>query len=205
MTTTVTIPIELQLTLIAKAASQTPEPEPSIFSGLLAAADVEQAPETTLTPVCQVILPHKPGTHWPEQKGWYAGPIMSPEGNWWHLIVPDEHIHAFPDVEWSDSRTEIEGADSDYDGLANTRAMCDAGSELAKQIRALGDGVYLPARAEALLLWSTLSSVIGEGWVWTSTQCSAHDAWCQSFLDGYPDWGIKCSQCRAVPVRRLFL
>ena len=207
MNTTVTIPFELQLTLRAQAPLPVPDqPTQNIFDELMAGAEFAAAEAAAPLPVCQLILPRKPGTHWPEQNGWYAGPVLNPiEGNWWHLIVPKQHLNALTEVEWGDDTTEIEGADSDYDGLSNTRAMCTAGNELAKRVRDLGEGVYLPSRAEALLLWSTLREVIGEGVAWTSTQYSARYAWFQAFSNGFQDWYRKSSQWRAVPVRRLVL
>lgn len=203
MNTTVTIPLELHLTLSAQALQPAPEPQTeNIFGGLMATAEFDSAAPL---PVCQFILPRKPGTYWPEESGWYAGPVMNTEGNWWHLIVPEKHLTTLTDVEWSDDTTEIEGADSDFDGLSNTRAMCAAGNDLAKRVHDLGEGVYLPARAEALLLWSTLRKIIGEGVIWTSTQRSAHVAWYQSFSNGSQYWSGKDLRWRAVPVRRLFL
>lgn len=206
--TTITIPIELEFTVRPAAVMSAME---RALSPTLVATD---APSPTLAefcagcspqPVTQLILPHKPGTHWPEQGGWYAGVHMTPTGEWWHLIVPDAHLQALIDVKWGQYGTEVPGTDSIHDGQANTAAMAEAGNDLAQRVQALGDGLYLPARTEALLMFSTLKHAIGEGILWTSTQYSANYAWCQLFYHGHQDFSHKDCDFRAVPVRRLFL
>lgn len=206
--TTITIPIELEFTVRPAAVMSAMERALSpalVATDTPAPAMAEFCAGCSTQPVTQLITPHKPGTHWPEQGGWYAGVHMTPTGEWWHLIVPDAHLKALDDVKWGEYGAEVPCADSIHDGQTNTAAMADAGNDLAKRIQALGDGLYLPARTEALLMFSTLKSVIGEGILWTSTQVSANSAWYQYFSHGDQYFDSKGCEFRAVPVRRLFL
>lgn len=145
------------------------------------------------------------GTHWPEQNGWYAGVCCAPDGTRWHLVVPDAHINTFKEVAWGERGKELEGAGDNYDGQANTTAMADSGNELAKNVRELGDDLYLPSRSEALLMFSTLKDQIGDGYMWTSTQYSDYSAWSQNFSSGLQGTDYRDDEFRAVPVRRLIL
>jgi hypothetical protein len=196
----ITVPIELELTPRSRAVM-------NALGRVLNPRFVDFDEPAAEPPAARsaVQLPWKPGTHWPAEDGWYAGPILPPSGDLWHLIVPTAHIHALADVQWGGRGTEVEGADDMHDGEANTDAMAAADLDLAKRVRSLGEGLYLPARAEALLMFATLKAAIGDGVIWTSTQYSADHAWFQDF--GYGDQLIlyKDAELRAVPVRRLFL
>jgi hypothetical protein len=81
---------------------------------------------------------------------------------------------------WHTEYTDVAGAKSDFDGLANTIAMAEAGSELAKQLRTLQhEGLgnwYLPARGGQLMQFANLKPLLEESeafedaWYWSSTQ-----------------------------------
>jgi hypothetical protein len=198
----ITIPLEIELTPRSRA----------VMNALGLAlnpkfVDLEDQPAAAaadnITP--SLSAPVAPGAWWPEQDGWYAGLQMTPGGRFWHVIVPKAHIDALTDVKWGDYGTQIEGATDIYDGLANTEAMAAADLELAKRVQALDKGLYLPSRAEALLMFATLKSQIGDGVTWTSTQYSASHAWYQDFHNGLQGANGKDCEFRAVPVRRLFL
>jgi hypothetical protein len=198
----ITIPIELELSPRSRA----------VMDALNRALDPKfvNADESAAEPAGDHIAhslatPVAAGAFWPEHDAWYAGLQMTPGGRYWHVLVPEEHINALTNVKWGDYGTQIEGAADMYDGLANTQAMSDARLELAQRVQALGKGTYLPSRAEALLMFSTLKRVIGDGVIWTSTQCSANYAWSQHFHHGHQLTGTKDCELRAVPVRRLFL
>lgn len=146
--------------------------------------------------------PPLPGQYWPEQQGYYAG--ITPSG--WHLILPDSAAHYFTGMVWGKYGETVTGADSEHDGLANTIAMAEAGSDLAQKIRALPGDCYLPSRFESALLYVTLRDQIKTGeWYWTSTQDSANDAWCQGFDGGLQYDLTKSFEARARAVRRLRL
>ncbi|MCB4365436.1 hypothetical protein KIH07_16960 [Hydrogenophaga taeniospiralis] len=198
----ITIPIEFELSPRSRA----------VMDALSRALDPKfvSADESTAEPAGDPIAhslaaPVAAGAFWPEHDAWYAGLQMTPGGRYWHALVPKEHINTLTDVKWGGYGTQIEGAADMYDGLANTQAMSTAGLELAQRVQALGKGMYLPSRAEVLLMFATLKSVIGDGVVWTSTQYSANNAWCQFFYYGDQGTNSKGCEFRAVPVRRLFL
>ncbi|WP_382155332.1 hypothetical protein [Hydrogenophaga sp. ANAO-22] len=156
------------------------------------------------TPLGEPLVSTKPGEVWPGQ-GLYAGICCAPDGRRWHLFVPPGAKDMFPEVKWGAYGTEIDGANDIYDGQANTAAMAAAGIVLAEEVQNSALGCYLPSRAEALLMFATLKDQLGDGSMWTSTQCSASGAWYQYF--GYGTQGIssKDAELRAVAVRRLML
>jgi hypothetical protein len=99
----------------------------------------------------------------------------------------------FENVIWHDKYEVVQGALSAWDGLANTEAMVQAGSELAQKIRALRigghDDWYLLSRGEGLVAHTcglTGPQAFPKKWHWTSTQDAANGnyAWIQSFSDG---------------------
>jgi hypothetical protein len=95
---------------------------------------------------------------------------------------------------WQDKRTDVVGATSDFDGLANTQAMAQAGSPLAEAAllcRAGGhDDWYVPARGGQLLQWANLRLLLPEAdrfqprSHWNSTQFDRYTAYLQLFDDG---------------------
>lgn len=119
---------------------------------------------------------------------------------------------------WSTKPTDVKGALSDFDGLANTEAMAKAGNVLAREVRALThDGYgdwYLPARGGLLLQWANLKPLLPDGekfepaWYWSSTQTqfSRSYAYNQYFVNGYTDSDLKSwEHGRARPVRRFLI
>ncbi|MCB4365426.1 hypothetical protein KIH07_16910 [Hydrogenophaga taeniospiralis] len=148
--------------------------------------------------------PPAPGQFWPEQNAWYAGPVAYPDGRVFALLLPADFA-AVGEKAWGEYGRKIEGADSLHDGLSNTQALAAASSPAAAAVMAHGDGCYLPSRVEALQLFATLKDQIGGGWIWTSTQSSADDAWYQLFSGGLQHAYYKGCEFRAVPVRRLIL
>ena len=100
--------------------------------------------------------PPIPGQYWPAQGGWYAGIQRSEDGSsGWHLILPQGSQFLLRDVTWGQRGQTVEGAGNQFDGMANTLAMAEAGNELAKHIRTLPGDCYLPSRFEAALLYAT--------------------------------------------------
>jgi hypothetical protein len=88
--------------------------------------------------------------------GFYAGRILI-EGAPYALIVAPKAEGEREEASWLDSDDRVEGADSYADGLANTKAMAAAGSELAEW--ALGLSIaghsdwYLPSQDELEILY----------------------------------------------------
>jgi hypothetical protein len=122
---------------------------------------------------------------------------------------------------WNKSTKNVSGATSYCDGLANTKAMAKAGSELAKRMLSLQiggfDDWYLPSRLELLLAYHELkaSKVFSVGakqafeslWYWSSTQHAenAGYAWRQLFGYGSQFSHHKANEFRARAVRRIKL
>ena len=116
---------------------------------------------------------------------WMRSASSSDDGSTaWHLIVPVGPEYALKDVAWGEYGQTIAGADSRFDGLANTVAMAAAGSALAQSIRALpGGDCYIPSRAELALCQAILHAHFERDWHWSSTQYSANYAWYQEGSD----------------------
>lgn len=94
------------------------------------------------------------------------------------------------------------------DGEANTRAMAEAGSELAAKVLALG--AVIPSALESHQMMFAkqqgyLSDLDESEWYWTSSQYSSHDAFGVNFLDGYTDLITKDLSFRVRPVRSLII
>jgi hypothetical protein len=119
---------------------------------------------------------------------------------------------------WHTEYTDVAGAKSDFDGLANTIAMAEAGSELAKQLRTLQhEGLgnwYLPARGGQLMQFANLKPLLEESeafedaWYWSSTQTqfSRSSAYIQHFGNGSTNGNNKSwEDGRARPVRRFLI
>jgi hypothetical protein len=137
------------------------------------------------------------------------------------LIVSPKAQGDIEPMPWGNARKNVTGALSYNDGRANTIAMAEAGSKLAKQVRELRisdcDDWYLMSRQEALMAFYELSDVpaFQEGgaeaferdWYWTSTQHASHSdyAWYQTFSYGNQYYDLKNSTGRARAVRRIEL
>lgn len=146
-----------------------------------------------------------PGQPWPGRPAdLHAGVVQAPSGAAWALLLPTD-VPSLPDQPWGTDRERIPGADSVFDGHANTLAMAAAGNPLALAVRALPGDCYLPSPLEALLLFSALRDRIGPKWVWTSRQHSASYAWGCYFNDGYQTNHHQSYDGSAVVVRRLIL
>lgn len=128
------------------------------------------------------------------------------------LIVAPKEQGEFPATVWNKSAKEVKGALSYYDGLANTKAMAEAGSALAVKILGLKLGGfedwYLMSRGEALL--AKAAEIQGDeaferDLYWTSTQDAdvSSYAWSQSFGNGTQDTWLKASKTMARAVRRV--
>jgi len=130
------------------------------------------------------------------------------------LIAAPKQEGEFPLAAWHKATRRIEGALSDFDGLANTRAMAEDGSPLAVKILGLKiagfEDWYLPSRGELLLAWSARAAMpkgeeFEDNWYWSSTQYAGDSdyAWFQSFDGGYQDYWGKVSKFMARAVRRV--
>lgn len=107
-------------------------------------------------------LPDVIGT--PFEGGFYAGRIRSGDTVYALIVAPKDGGETTGC--WLDSLTDVPGATSCHDGMANTLAMRDAGSEIAAwalnlQINGFADW-YLPSRDELELLYRNLKPTAEE-------------------------------------------
>lgn len=120
------------------------------------------------------------------------------------LIVPDLPAQR---LTWG-KNTEIKGASSLTDGLANTAAMLEADCPPAIHIATLKtveghSDLYLPARGEMWTLRANVPELFDKDWHWTSTQFSRNDAFVQVFESGNSYWSSKGTYFLVRAVRRI--
>ena len=91
--------------------------------------------------------------------GYYAGRIRIGE-QVFALIVAPKTEGEHQDAPWNKSSKMVEGATPYFDGLANTKAMADAGSNLALWAQGLDIGGntdwYLPSQDELEIIYRNL-------------------------------------------------
>lgn len=84
------------------------------------------------------------------------------------LIVAPKADGEHDDTPWNKSRKSVEGALSYFDGRANTLAMAEAGSKLAKWALGLRiadhDDWYLPSQDELELIYRHLKPTADKNW-----------------------------------------
>lgn len=118
------------------------------------------------------------------------------------ILMPDEFEGA-----WGKRGTKIEGAYSYSDGESNTRAMAEAGSEIAA--KALEFGAHIPSCLEGQLLMAAkadgLVTLREDRWHWLSSQRSADSAYSMGFEDGWLCSYGKDTEFLVRPVRSLIL
>ena len=106
------------------------------------------------------------GIGMPYQGGFFAGKINI-GGHTYALIVAPKDEGERTDVQYNaDYENEITGAKSFNDGLINTNAMADAGSDLAKWARGLQiggfDDWYIPSQEELEVIYRNLKPTTEE-------------------------------------------
>lgn len=116
---------------------------------------------------------------------------------------------------WISPGMDVPGANSDFDGLANTNAMLAAGSTLALWALSLRTGGFtdwhIPAKAvlalcyDAYMLTPTLPLSFLDAWYWSSTQSSVSSAWYQRFGFGSVGSTDKVDLAHAFAVRMMII
>ena len=105
----------------------------------------------------------------PAPGGFLAGRILV-AGVIHALIVSPKAQGDIEATPWNGSEKMVTGAQSYFDGLANTQAMADAGSALAKKVLALEiDGCadfYIPSRDELELIYRNLKPTEESNYAW---------------------------------------
>lgn len=112
---------------------------------------------------------------------------------------------------------ELEGAWGEYgldvlthyvDGLANTRAMAEAGSELARKVLELGAHIAAPLEGQLLMAAKhagLITDLREDRFYWLSAQRSAHYAYSMDFEDGWQGDLGKFNERLARPVRSVLI
>ncbi|MGB5955424.1 hypothetical protein [Pseudomonas sp.] len=102
---------------------------------------------------------------------------------------------------WGEYGVEIPGADSYSDGEANTRAMAEAGCEIA--IKALELGAFIPSCLEGQLVMAAkaegLVTLREDRYHWLSTQFSAYNAYSMGFEVGWLGNDLKSTSVSSAP------
>ena len=97
--------------------------------------------------------------------GFYAGRIMV-DGQAFALIVAPKAEGESEEQEWIADYKDVPGAKSYFDGLSNTNAMAEAGSELAQWALTLNIGGhsdwYLPSQDELEIIYRNLKPTTEE-------------------------------------------
>lgn len=108
-----------------------------------------------------------PAINTPLAGGFYAGRI-NVDGVSYALIVAPKDEGEHDDIAWNGSTKSVAGALSYCDGRANTMAMAEAGSKLAKwalDLRIGGhDDWYLPSQDELEILYRAFKPTEEENW-----------------------------------------
>ncbi len=109
--------------------------------------------------------------------------------------------------EWGEYGFNIEGASSYRDGAANTIAMAEAGSPIAKLALEIGEGVFIPSAMELAALYAAKQAGEIDGfqdrWYWSSSQYSSHFAFSTVFTGGNTLYGGKDGEFRVRAVRKI--
>lgn len=170
----------------------------------------QQFSEAIIGTIELTAQPPSIGQPWPGQGGIYAGLMRGENGTPdYHLIVPTSPTAAVDVIPWGSHGKSEDGAISDADGLANTRALVDSKhSHPAAEWAACLEvdehrDFYLPARRELRLCWVNVPELFPEGWHWSSTQYSPHFAWLQVFGGGDQSLVHEDIEFRARAVRRI--
>lgn len=114
--------------------------------------------------------------------GFYSGRLIVPEGAF-AIVVAGKEGEIAAD-RWNKNLKRVDGATSFYDGMANTIAMADAGSRIARaalDLRIGGfDDWYIGARDELELVYRHLKPSADKNWVHRNGENPS------SFPVGYP-------------------
>lgn len=119
------------------------------------------------------------------------------------LVLPSDEFEGI----WGEYGAEIKGAGSYSDGEANTRAMAEAGSQIA--IKALELGAFIPSCLEGQLVMAAkadgLVTLREDRWYWLSSQFSAYLAYSLDFEGGWLSDNAKGNERLVRPVRSLII
>ncbi|MDU9415541.1 hypothetical protein [Pseudomonas sp. zfem005] len=111
--------------------------------------------------------------------------------------------------EWGEYGQDVEGAQSYRDGAANTIAMAEAGSPIAKLALEIGEGIFIPSALELAALYAAKQAGEIEGfqdrWYWSSSQSSSLTAFLTGFAVGFTGCTDKGDEFRVRAVRKILI
>lgn len=125
----------------------------------------------------------------------------------YHLIVATGHL-ADRRLTWGPNK-KIKGADCEFDGLANTKAIIASGLDCPAAQTCVDTDIdgnadwYLPSRRELSLCYANAPELFKDAWYWSSTQSSDDGAWSQHFYYGLQNCLGKSYEGRVRLVRRV--
>jgi hypothetical protein len=147
------------------------------------------------------------GEYWEGQGGILAAFRPGKDGHPDSFLIRSVDVGS--DLTWGPYGVRIEGADDHYDGRANTAALLKSGhahpaAEWAAEYNRDGHkDFYLPARRELNLIEASGTAEDVKGWIHSSTQYSASNAWTQDFDGGDIDNWTKYNKAGALAVRSI--
>ena len=172
--------------------------------------DANAAPQTKNAATARAEEAPRIGEYWKGQGGIYVGVGRGYDGMPDHrLILPTDPKAIFEKRALGTYGVDVKGACSDHNGMANTIALAEAGSDICKEILALEieghKDFYLMSRTDARLCMANVADQFEKEWYLTSTQYSSGGAWGQGFDDGSQDYFYERYEALVRPVRRLIL
>jgi hypothetical protein len=172
---------------------------------------IEDAPPAaTITTILHTLSVPAIGTHWVEQGGVYAGLVRGDNGVDHHLIISTDPTGEIESAEWGKRGLDVPGAASKSDGPANTRALAEAGSQVAKDVLALSIADHadwhIGSQADMHVAFANCAELFDmDDWYWTSTQVVRGGAFVQNFAFGVSLWSGKGNDYRVRAVRTIQL
>lgn len=148
----------------------------------------------------------RPGETVPGEGGVFAGFGPKEDGSLEWLIAAPIDIGYFKDLAYGEYGKEVSGAQSWYDGRANTAALLAHGDHPAarKCAEFAHEGhsdYFLGAKLQMAAVFAALYGKVPKEWFLTSTQYSASSAWYQGFGTGNVNGWIKNAKAGVLPLR----
>lgn len=152
------------------------------------------------------LTPPKPGELWPGHGGHYICTLpATSELPARHLIVSSAEQG---EIAWGGYDSEADGASSQIDGRANTRALITIqhrhpAAQWAANHTADGhQDFHLPSRHDLLMCYMHAPQLFRkDDWYWSSSQYSRYGAWAQDFEYGCSGNVLKGGTCLVRAVR----
>ncbi len=165
-------------------------------------------PKKTASQLLKTIAVPRIGADWPGEDGKFVAIVRGEKGQPDYRLIAPIHKSATFKGTWGQAE-RVKGADSEYDGLANTQAMAATGSEIAKRALATQIGkhkdFYIASPQELRLMRANTPELLPAGWTWTSRQSAAtsYYAYAQYFAGGYQAGYHKVTEFWVRLVRRI--